>query len=168
MQYAGGILLTPVQTLVATLINESHYPPQKRESHPDRGGFFFFLLVKNGIRTSEMQYAGGILLTPVQTLVATLIDESHYPPHKKGRLQGYRVHHLYEKNALGGGDQSPPPWLVLPVRTKDYAGSFYLVVLFEFSNNLPIIYYSGWVAVTVQVPLPLSVMILQAFPFISV
>ena len=31
---------------------ESHYPPQKRKSHPDRGGFFVSLLVVMGLEES--------------------------------------------------------------------------------------------------------------------
>jgi hypothetical protein len=41
MQYAGGILLTPVQTLVATLIKSIPVPCSKKESHPF-GWFLFF------------------------------------------------------------------------------------------------------------------------------
>jgi hypothetical protein len=59
MQMPGGHLLTPVQTLVATLIKRV-----------PSGIFGFFA---GGTRRYKMQMPGGHLLTPVQTLVATLI-----------------------------------------------------------------------------------------------
>ena len=52
VQYAGGILLPPVQTLVATLIN--------RIPHPLLFGFFFCRDV--GFEPIGMQHPSGVLL----------------------------------------------------------------------------------------------------------
>jgi len=60
------------------------YPP-----HKDKipfGILVFYFVTGNGARTIKMQYAGGILLPPVQTLVATLLYESLTHPTKTKSL----------------------------------------------------------------------------------
>ena len=82
MHVSGGHMLTPVQTLVATLIfalrkcisNPSHFFP-KIGSIPHSKGCGLILPIK-GFKPIYMHVSDGHMLTPVQTLVATLIFAS--------------------------------------------------------------------------------------------
>ena len=75
MQQSGGLLLTPVQTLVAPPICES--PRVHQTKGPPLAVFLFGIGIhEEEIRTIKTQQSGGLLLTPVQTLVASPICES--------------------------------------------------------------------------------------------
>ena len=77
-QQSGGLLLTPVQTLVATSILPAAkcismtLGSTKKNDHPF-GWSFFYQGIQRGVEPIAEQQSGGLLLTPVQTLVATSI-----------------------------------------------------------------------------------------------
>ena len=75
LTYADEEFILPTSDEVENFCNSSAIAsavsPKKKDIQMD-----VFLFCPEGNRRSQMQYAGGILLTPVQTLVATLIDDS--------------------------------------------------------------------------------------------
>ena len=77
-QHAGGMLLPPVQTLVATIIFARKGKNANRVllfygKKTTQRVVFFDSQWKVGLEPIAEQHAGGMLLPPVQTLVATII-----------------------------------------------------------------------------------------------
>ena len=76
MQHSCGVLLPPVQKLVASLIKSN--PSSSAESTAYPSGYLIFFCGCEGFEPILTQHPCGVLLPPVQKLVASLIKSN--PP----------------------------------------------------------------------------------------